>query len=178
MPSMPANWFEWGGGMATTGAVEGGDDCRVIRPDFAVDWPQTVRIFIGMATVTLGIALGFAVMGYWPILPFAGLEVAALGVALYASARRSLDTQVLRLNADWLLIEKGRRRPEQRWQFQRAWAEVVLEPSAGSGVRVVIRSRGEAVEVGEFLAPEARRGLARELRSWIGPMGSAVPADE
>ncbi len=163
--------------MAVTEASQQGDDCRVIRPDFAVDWPQTVRIFVGMATVTLSVAAGFAAMGYWPILPFAGLEVMALGAALYASARRSLDTQVLRLSADWLLIEKGRRRPEQRWQFQRAWAEVVVEPTSGSGVRVVIRSRGEAVEVGEFLAPEARWGLARELRSWIGPMGSALAAD-
>lgn len=153
-------------------------DCRVIRPDFAVDWPQTVRVFLGMAAATLGIASAFAAMGYWPILPFAGLEITALGVALYSSARRSLDVQVLRMEADQLLIEKGRRRPEQSWQFQRAWCEVVAQATVSRELRVVIRSRGETVEIGEFLDAEARGRLAEELKAWIGPMGSASPGRE
>ena len=167
----------WADAMATLDAQEDNSDYRVIRPEFAVDWPQTVRIFAGMATVTLGLGVAFAVMGYWPILPFAGLEVTALGAALYSSARRSLDTQVLRLNGDWLCVEKGRRAPEHCWRFPRAWCEVVAERSVSRGPRVLIRSSGESVEVGEFLGSEARAGLARELRAWIGPMGSAAPAD-
>lgn len=162
--------------MTTNCPQDSGSECRVIRPGFAVDWPQTVRVFLGMAGVTLGIGVAFTVMGYWPILPFAGVEVTALGAALYASARRSLDVQVLRLDADWLRIEKGRRRPEHCWRFQRAWCEVVADSTPGRELRVFIRSRGEAVEVGEFLDSEARAGLAEELRDWIGPMGSAGSA--
>lgn len=161
--------------MAMDDPQETGLESRVIRPAFAVDWPQTVQVFGGMATVTLGIGIAFTAMGYWPILPFAGLEVTALGAALYASARRSLDVQVLSLDGDWLHIEKGRRRPERCWRFQRAWCEVVADRAAGRELRVFIRSRGESVEIGEFLDPEARAGLARELSDWIGPMGSALP---
>lgn len=149
-------------------------DCRVIRPGFAVDWPQTVRIFVSMAVTPLLLGIAFAAMGYWPILPFAGLEVTALGVALYVSARRSLDREVLRRVGDRLYIEKGRGRPQRCWQFQLAWSEVVMRPGAGGQERVYVRSRGEAVELGEFLDEEARGRLAEELRAWIGPMGSAA----
>ena len=41
-----------------------------------------------LAVVTLSIGIGFAAMGAWLILPFAGLEVLALGAAFLAYARR------------------------------------------------------------------------------------------
>ncbi len=40
------------------------------------------------AFVTLAIGTGFALAGAWPVLPFAGLEVVALGVAFFAYARQ------------------------------------------------------------------------------------------
>ena len=44
--------------------------------------------FAGLAAVTLAIAAGFAFMGAWLILPFAGLEVLALAVAFVVHVRR------------------------------------------------------------------------------------------
>jgi len=41
-----------------------------------------------LAVVTLSIGVGFAMMGAWLILPFAGLEVLALGAAFLCYARR------------------------------------------------------------------------------------------
>jgi len=40
------------------------------------------------AIVALSIGIGFAVMGAWPVLPFVGLEVLALGAAFLCHARR------------------------------------------------------------------------------------------
>ena len=44
-------------------------------------------VFASLAAVTLGIGIGFALSGAWLVLPFAGLEVAALGAAFVLHAR-------------------------------------------------------------------------------------------
>lgn len=44
-------------------------------------------VFTALACVTLGIGAGFAALGAWPVLPFAGLEVLLLGGAFVLHAR-------------------------------------------------------------------------------------------
>jgi uncharacterized membrane protein len=43
--------------------------------------------FAVLAAVTLAIGIGFALVGAWLVLPFAGLEVLALGAAFVLHAR-------------------------------------------------------------------------------------------
>jgi uncharacterized membrane protein len=46
-------------------------------------------VFGGLAALTLAIGAAFAAAGAWLVLPFAGLEVLALGAAFVAVARRA-----------------------------------------------------------------------------------------
>ena len=59
----------------------------MIRPNCSLPWRGTVRFYLGIVIVSLGIAAAFAMKGIWLILPFAGLEMVALGAALYIVAR-------------------------------------------------------------------------------------------
>ena len=45
--------------------------------------------FAALAAITLAIGAGFAMIGAWLVLPFAGLEVLALVVAYFVYARRA-----------------------------------------------------------------------------------------
>jgi uncharacterized membrane protein len=45
--------------------------------------------FALLAAVTVTIGIGFAVLGAWLVLPFAGLETLALAIAFFAIARRA-----------------------------------------------------------------------------------------
>ena len=45
--------------------------------------------FAVLAALTLAIGVGFAVVGAWLVLPFAGLEVLMLAVAFLVYARRA-----------------------------------------------------------------------------------------
>jgi uncharacterized membrane protein len=45
--------------------------------------------FAALAAVALTIGVGFAVVGAWLVLPFAGLEVLMLAVAFFVYARRA-----------------------------------------------------------------------------------------
>ena len=166
---------------ATTGSDNG--RCFVLAPNIAPDWGQTMRIFVGISAVCLGVALVCTWMGFWPVLPFAGIELTALGIALYVSARRALDREVIHVSGDRVRVEKGRGRVEQHWELDRAWTEVVLRqlPRRWEETQLVLRSRGREVILGGFLEPEERRSLARELSRCIGPMaycgqGGALPA--
>lgn len=152
------------------------DACRrfVLRPNEAANWRQTLRIFLVAAIGYLVIGIGFAVVGLWPVLPISGLELTALAAALYVTARRGREAEVVRVYADAVEIEKGRRRLERRWRLDLVWSEVVLaEPThPWYPRRLIIRSGSEQVALGDFLAEEERERLARELHRWIGPMAA------
>ncbi len=146
-----------------------------LRPNAGVYWRQTLVIFLMLSVVCLGVATAFAFAGFWPILPFAGLEVVALGAALYVSARRGDYREVIRVGPERIRIEKGRRTPEQTWDFSRAWSTVELQrsPLRLHPARLLIRSGGDQVECGAFLTDEERESLASELIECIGPMATA-----
>lgn len=170
--------------MTTQSTTETGNGRRfVLAPNVAPDWRQTMRIFAGISFVCLAIALTCTWFGFWPVLPFAGIELMALWAGLYISARRSLDREVIHIEGGAVRVEKGRGRAEHRWELDRAWTEVVLKrlPRRWEHTQLVLRSRDRQVTLGEFLEPEERRSLARELSRCIGPMASwgrddAVPA--
>ncbi len=50
-------------------------------------------MFASLAAVAIGIGIGFAAVGAWLVLPFAGVEALALGIAFVATARRAGDYQ-------------------------------------------------------------------------------------
>lgn len=137
----------------------------VIRPNRSLSWRQTKLCYLGIVCYSLLVAGGFTVMGFWPVLPFAGAELLALGAGLYLCARRCHRSEVVSVRSDAVEIEKGAVRPNESWSFARAWARVhLLEPiHRWHPSRLVIRSHGREVEIGAFLNESERRCLAKDL---------------
>lgn len=155
--------------------VSGRDLCFVLIPDFGGVWRHTVMMYCSLAVTSLTVAMAFVAMGFWPVLPFAGLELAALGVALYVSARRGAIREVIRVSEAAVVVESGLHRPEKRQTFDRFWSSVELSKSRGQWHpgRLVLRSGTRRLEVGAFLDDEERENLARELAQAVGPMAAA-----
>jgi len=63
------------------------------------------RVFALIASLTLGIGIGFAALGAWLILPFAGLEVAVLAVAFLVCGRHAADYETIELAGGRLTVE-------------------------------------------------------------------------
>ena len=136
----------------------------IIRPNRSLTWEQTKLVYFCIASYSLAIAGAFAVMGFWPVLPFAGGEIALLGVAFYLNALAGTSVQVVTVGADVVKVEKERPGPRCEWRFQRAWAQVAIDGPAGHGSsRLVVRSHGNEVVLGEFLNETERRRLAATL---------------
>ena len=105
------------------------------------------------------------------ILPFAGLELAALGAALYISAWRGGRREVIHITPEQVRVETGRDVPEQEVVFDRSWVQVVIEKpwSHWYPSRLLLRSHGKQMEIGSFLNEEERQALAFTLRKAIQP---------
>jgi len=147
-----------------------GSDCHwVIRPNQSLSWRAVLRVYAAVALSLLGISVGFVLKGFWPVLPFAGLELVALGAAFYLCLARSQWREIISIDSDIVRVEKGRRRAEERWECPSFWARIQLEksPIAWYPSRLVIRYQGRQVEIGRFLNDNERTALADALRRFL-----------
>jgi uncharacterized membrane protein len=115
----------------------------------------------------------FAWQGMWPILPFAGLELFVLGIALGLSMRRGRYWEVISVHEDRVTIKRHGYEPGESVELARHWARVDLRPSRRPGHpgRLLIQSHGRVCEVGVTLTEKERRELAGRLRELIGGIG-------
>jgi uncharacterized membrane protein len=135
-------------------------------------WIFFATVCVGTLTVS-GIV---ASQGFWPVLPFAGLELGLLGWALRHSMQRRHHRQTVLVSDNDVVVAEGLTEvPKAR--FARHWARVNvrrahsrLHPS-----RLLIESQGEACEIGSFLTEHERHRTASRLGVLIGRMNESPP---
>ena len=144
-----------------------GASCQfIIRPNRSLTRRQQQAFLALMSVVVLGIAGTFAARGFWPVLPFAGLELAVLAGALWHCARSGAQTEVVSVAPGRISVDKGRGHLARVWETPLAWVQIRLDHSGIDWYpsRLVIRSHGKEVQLGSFLNEDERRRLAVELR--------------
>jgi len=145
-----------------------------LRIDLCPNCSLSVRaalLFFGMTCfVSFAIAGVMASQGFWPILPFAGLEMLLLGWALKTSMARRHHRQTITVTESDVSIEMRDHRRAVQLVFPRHWAQVKLRRPASRlhPSRLTIESHGRQCELGSFLTDEERRGLALRLHRLIG----------
>ena len=115
-----------------------------------------------IAVVTIGIAAAFAALGAWVILPFAGIEILALGIAFALNGRHAGDFERIELGEGNLKLEVRESDSVRCHEFNAARASVRVA-GEGHGMRVLLGVPGRSMEVGRHLQPQARLNLAGEL---------------
>jgi uncharacterized membrane protein len=141
-----------------------------IRPNCALTPRAALLSFLGICVAPLVIATWLTLRGFWPVLPFAGLELVVLGWALRGSLERRYWQQSVTLTERDITIDTCRRGHSAHVVFPRHWAQVKLRRPAARmhPSRLVIESHGRQCELGSFLTEEERRGLALRLQRLIG----------
>ena len=124
---------------------------------------QLLMAYGGLCAASLLVAIFFWVMGAVLVLPFAALELVALGVAFLWYARHATDQETIHLGPDRLVVEWEHGGAVQRQELAREWLRV----EAGRSL-VSLRGQGLQVEVGRYLRPAHRYLLAQELRLALG----------
>lgn len=116
-----------------------------------------------IAATTLGVAAGAAALGAWPVMPFAGLEVALLAFAFRVLGRHDADFERLEIGEHEVRLEARDARRFTRFVAHRPWARVVVREE-GRRCSLGLAYAGRVVPLGRLLSDEGRRQLADILR--------------
>lgn len=136
------------------------------RPLCSLTRAQARLTLVGAACLCFGVAIGFAALGVWLVLPFAGMEIGLLAWALETLRRRECNYETLTIDGDAVVLEWRDGKRCGRREMNRQWVRVVCDCTApGRNCRLSVSSHGRATEVGQYLSDEARLQLAATLRS-------------
>ena len=143
-----------------------------ILPNASLSERGASLFFMSVAGATLLVSGTAAAAGYWPVLPFAGAELLLLWFVLRHMQRRGRYKEVIRINQQQIVVEKGENEVQERLEFVRHWSQVQLRRSkAGNHLsHLWIVGQGQGCEVGRCLTETERIGLARRLGQYIGPV--------
>lgn len=145
----------------------------VVVPNRSLSLTGLWFFYASISLVSLAVALWFTLHGFWPVLAWAGFDMLLLGVCLYICWRRGGYAEVITVSGTRVTVEKGDGRHRESLEFNRHWAQVVMqEPDSRLHPRrLCLRSHGRECEVGRCLTEAERETLARRLGEIIGPVG-------
>jgi uncharacterized membrane protein len=133
----------------------------VVKRNCSISPASLLRVFALVAVVSLAIGLGFAAVGAWLILPFAGLEVLALGIAFLVNGRHAGDYERIAGSGGRLTVEIASAARVSRHEFDARTAKVELVQGGASGI--VLRDRTKSLVLGRHLDADSRAGFGAEL---------------
>ena len=164
---------------AVDGVKGNSDKPRVwlLRRNCALSPRQVLQFYLTLLAISFLIATGFAVFGAWMVLPFAGLEMAAVGIALLIYARHSTDHERVVLDTRGLVVEAVTAGRRSITSMNPHWVRVAVERGATAaktaGDAVFLMERGRRVAIGRYISGDQRKIFASELkRALAAPRGS------
>ncbi len=140
--------------------------------------PRGARwFFVSVCVASLSIALPISLLGFWLVLPFAGLEIALLAWALRTSMARRHQRQTITISETAVKIEDVIPPQTRCVEFPRHWAQVRIRAGGSPRYpsRLTVESHGRRHEIGHFLNEQERLGLATRLRRLIGRVDESPP---
>jgi uncharacterized membrane protein len=141
------------------------DFCVVARRNDSLGSRGRRRFFAVLCAVSFGLALGFAALGAWLVLPYSALEMTVLYLAFLWVERHASDWERVAVVGDRVLIERECGGMFTRREFNRYWTRVeVATEGSLRAPRLSLRFAGECVPFGADLLAEERGAVARNLR--------------
>jgi uncharacterized membrane protein len=129
-------------------------------------------LFAGLTVVVLTIGIGFTLAGAWPVLPFAGLELALVGAVLCRLFRHADDHDRIIVERERVTVIRRRGRREWRDEFQRYWTKVVLERRRGwYPSQLKVGSHGRFVVIAAGVNEQERESLSATLNNFLQNKG-------
>lgn len=134
----------------------------ILKRNCSLSPRQSAAAYLLLCTGSFGIALFFLLQGFWIVLAFAVLEMAAVGLALLHYARHALDVERIALTERCLLVERidaGRR---SRIRLDPVRTRIAA-PVPRRQKLIRLESPGATVEIGSYVSETMRQQVAQEL---------------
>lgn len=140
----------------------------ILRPNCSMSWRGNKYLFLGILIWLGTFSIALAAMGAWVVLFFVGLELLALGGALYYVSWKLSHCEVLHISGDQVTIAKGAKQLKSSWTLSRA--EVTVQVAAarhpwGTPTIQFVCKSPTVIRVGEFLNQQDCKQLLQLLVS-------------
>lgn len=142
--------------------------CRILlQPNRPLSWRGTQQAWLLISLPALVLALGLTALGFWPILPFAGLELGLLYLAFYLSSRRQYGQEQVRITERDVIVTRMSGRRRTRVRLPRAWTRLQLEQGPGHWhtPSIALQYAGRSTVIGAELNASERHELIATLRA-------------
>ncbi|MFL1405553.1 DUF2244 domain-containing protein [Marinobacter sp. M1N3S26] len=138
-----------------------------LTPNRSISWPALVRVWLGLVLLTSIVVVGMSLAGAWLVIPFAGMELVAVGAGLWYTARKCCRQEVITFGPSRVRLEKGHEHCEQQWDWPRPSVRILLDekPHPWLRERICLCCNGEEVPLADFLNPRDSRELVTLLES-------------
>lgn len=135
----------------------------VFRRNCSLTPKQLLHWYLSLCLITMVIATGFLLAGFWIVLPFAGLELLLVGIAFVVYARHAADYEMIELQPNQLVLvmADGAKLTQLEWTPQ--WAK--LSYNGKYKAPLLFSHRGQQVKIGKFIAEKDKSALHRELKA-------------
>lgn len=147
----------------------------VLRPNRSLGGRGFVLLMASLAALSFVAGVVFISVGAWPVFGFLGLDVLLIWLAFRASYRSGRLAETVKLTDDALEVRRidayGRGRA---WRVPPTWLRVEVSNVGEHDCTVTLRSHGESLVLGAFLAPEERKDVADALRAALARQRAGV----
>jgi uncharacterized membrane protein len=147
-----------------------------LSPNCSLTSGTATLFYLSILAVVLPVTGACMVLGFWPVLPFAGLELLGLAVALQLSLRRGRKREFVRIDEQSVTVASTSRDRATEHRFARPWTRVELRaghyPAWPS--RLLVGTMGRMVEIGAFLSESERRHLGARLNELIPSLPAGI----
>lgn len=138
------------------------------KPNSALSPISKKRVIILLIVIPCIIGIAFCFIGAWPILPFVGLEIAALTYAFYYVNKHETDYESISIEGDRILIERCVGESVIQHEINPYWVKVVQHELPNGELHLYLQSHGKEIEVGRYLTRKQRELLAKQLKQRTG----------
>lgn len=138
------------------------------RPNSALSAASKQKVVILLTVIPAIIGVAFCFLGAWLVLPFVGLEIAALAYAFYYVDRHETDYESISINGDSLVVECCVGDDVSQQVVNPYWAKVVQHELANGDLHLYLQSHGKEIEIGHYLTRKQRELLAKQLKQRTG----------
>jgi uncharacterized membrane protein len=135
----------------------------VLRRNCSLSPRALLLVFGSMVALASCFGAAFAALGAWMILPFAGIELLALGVAFLVYGMHATDGDRVLLTGDSLIVEVVDGGVTRVHEFDPRWVRLTVRQAAGVP-RLYLAGRGRELEIGRHLCWQRRAGFERDFR--------------
>jgi uncharacterized membrane protein len=137
------------------------------RPNSSLTASGKLRVILMLSVIPCLIGIGFSMIGVWLVMPFVGLELAALAYAFYYINLHENDYESITIDADKLEIKTSYRGEVQNKILNPYWTKFVQRELANGELQLGLVSHGKEIVVGKYLTRDQRETIAEQLKKRI-----------